>query len=187
VFILYAVLIGLAIGVLAGGRPLALGDIRFRWGGLIVIGFLSQILLFSPAVASQIGDLGPWLYVGTTLLVGAALLRNIRLPGMPVIGLGALSNMAAILANGGYMPSTEAALSAVGKTAPTIYSNSALVPDPALAPLIDRFALPAWLPLANVFSVGDVLIGVGVAALIVVVMRRAPRGSVGAPAGAPVH
>ncbi len=186
-FILYAVLIGLAIGVLAGGRPLALGDIRFRWGGLIVVGFVAQVILFSPEVSSHVGDLGPWLYVGSTLLVGAAVLRNIGLPGMPLIGLGALSNMAAILANQGYMPSTEAALSAVGRTAPTVYSNSAVVPDPALAPLIDRFALPAWLPLANVFSVGDVLIGIGVAVLIVAVMRRAPSGNAGAPAGAPVH
>jgi hypothetical protein len=187
VFILYAVLIGLLVGLLAGGRPLALGDIRIRWGALIVIGFLSQVILFSGEVASQIGDLGPWLYVASTLLVGAAVLRNIGLPGMPVIGLGALSNMAAILANGGYMPSTVAALGSVGKSAPTVYSNSAVVDDPALAPLIDRFALPSWLPLANVFSVGDVLIGVGVAILIVVVMRRAPRRTAGEPAGAPVH
>ena len=39
-------------------------------------------------------------------------------------------------------------------------------------PLTDIFALPAWLPLHNVFSIGDVLIGVGVAVVIVVGMRR---------------
>ena len=33
------------------------------------------------------------------------------------------------------------------------------------------FALPAWLPFANVFSVGDVLIGIGVAATIALAMR----------------
>ena len=42
---------------------------------------------------------------------------------------------------------------------------------PALLPLTDLFALPAWLPFANVFSVGDVLIGVGVAATIALAMR----------------
>ena len=36
-------------------------------------------------------------------------------------------------------------------------------PTPRLAPLTDIFAMPRWLPFANVFSVGDVLIGVGVA------------------------
>jgi hypothetical protein len=48
--------------------------------------------------------------------------------------------------------------------------------DPALWPLTDIFALPNWLPAANVFSIGDVLIGVGVAAVIALGMRgrRAP-------------
>ena len=35
------------------------------------------------------------------------------------------------------------------------------------------FALPRALPFANVFSVGDVLIGAGIAAVIVVAMRSA--------------
>jgi len=41
-----------------------------------------------------------------------------------------------------------------------------------LRPLTDIFVLPAWLPFANVFSVGDLLIGLGVAVVIVVAMRR---------------
>ena len=56
--------------------------------------------------------------------------------------------------------------------AATTYSNSAIVDNAVLAPLTDIFALPAWLPLHNVFSIGDVLIGVGVAVVIVVGMRR---------------
>ena len=186
-FILYAVLVGLIVGFLAGGRVLALGEVRFRWGPLIVAGFLAQVILFSGPVASRVGDLGPPLYVVTTLMVGAAVARNLDLTGMPIIALGALSNMAAILANDGYMPSTEAALASVGKAPPSVYSNSAVVADPALAPLIDRFVLPSWLPLANVFSIGDVLIGVGVAALIVIVMRRSPRRGGLLAAGAPTH
>ena len=52
------------------------------------------------------------------------------------------------------------------------FSNSAVVADPALAPLTDIFAIPAGLPLANVFSVGDVLIAVGIVATIAIGMRR---------------
>jgi hypothetical protein len=37
--------------------------------------------------------------------------------------------------------------------------------------LIDRFAWPGWLPLANVFSVGDVLIGLGLLTTIVAGMQ----------------
>jgi hypothetical protein len=44
-----------------------------------------------------------------------------------------------------------------------------------LEPLTDVFALPAWLPFANVFSAGDVLIAVGVVIVIVGGMRRARR------------
>jgi hypothetical protein len=173
VFILYAVLAGLAIGLLLGGRPLALGQIRFRWAPLILVGFLAQVVLFSDAVAERVGAAGPPLYVISTLLVGAAVVRNLGLPGFPVIVAGALSNMAAILANDGFMPAAPGALASLGKGAPTIYSNSSLVTQPALELLTDRFALPTWIPFANVFSVGDVLLGTGVIVLIVVSMRRA--------------
>ncbi len=52
------------------------------------------------------------------------------------------------------------------------YTNSIELAAPALRPLTDLFALPAWLPFANVFSVGDVLIGLGVATTIALAMRR---------------
>jgi hypothetical protein len=41
-----------------------------------------------------------------------------------------------------------------------------------LEPLTDVFAIPAGVPLANVFSIGDVLIGVGIAVVIAAAMRR---------------
>jgi hypothetical protein len=53
--------------------------------------------------------------------------------------------------------------------------NSRFVGGAVLGPLTDQFAMPAWMPMANIFSVGDVLIGVGVAIAIVAVTRgRAP-------------
>ena len=178
-FILYALVIGLLVGSLLGGRWLALGAIQFRWAPLIVVGFLAQVVLFSEAVAERVGDAGPLLYVVSTLMVGAAVVRNLRIPGIPLIVLGAVGNMAAILANGGFMPAAPDALASLGKSAPTIYSNSAVVAQPALEFLTDRFALPHWVPLANVFSVGDILIGAGVFALIVTTMlggrRKVPR------------
>lgn len=44
--------------------------------------------------------------------------------------------------------------------------------NPVLRPLTDIFAIPAGLPLANVFSIGDVLIGIGIAAVLALAMRR---------------
>jgi hypothetical protein len=171
-FILYAVVIGLAAGLLAGGRIAAIGDIRFRWGPLMVIGFLAQVALFSDAVAAQVGVLGPLVYVASTLLVVVAVVRNLTIPGMAVVAVGAASNLAAIVANGGFMPASPAAMAALGKAAPVVYSNSAVLYQPALAPLTDIFALPTWLPFHNIFSVGDVAIATGVVLVIAIAMRR---------------
>jgi hypothetical protein len=180
-FILYAVVIGLAAGLLAGGRIAAIGDIRFRWGPLMVIGFLAQVALFSDAVADKVGALGPLLYVASTLLVVVAVVRNLAIPGMAVVAVGAASNLAAILANGGFMPASPAAMAALGKAVPVVYSNSAVLYQPALAPLTDIFALPTWLPFHNIFSVGDVAIAIGVVLVIAVAMRRG--AGVDSPAG----
>jgi hypothetical protein len=172
-FMIYSVVIGLLLGALVGGRPGGLATLEFRWAPLIIVGLLTQVLLFSDPVAERIGDLGPAIYVGSTLLVLAAVARNARIPGLPVVVLGAASNVVAILANGGYMPASREALAALGKTGPVVYSNSSVVAQPALWPLTDIFALPTWLPGANIFSIGDVLIGIGIAAAIAVAMRRA--------------
>jgi hypothetical protein len=174
VFILYAILIGFAIGLLVGGRPAGLATLQFRLGWLAVAGFAAQVVLFSAPVTERIGGLGAPLYVLSTTVVFIVLLANARIPGLPVVALGAAANLAAIVANGGYMPASAEALIAAGKIPASGYSNSAVLTDPRLGPLTDIFTLPTWLPFTNVFSVGDILIGVGIAIAVVVAMRRAP-------------
>jgi hypothetical protein len=178
VFILYAIPLGILIGFLQGGRLDRLAELGFRWGWLAIAGLLVQLLLFSDAVAGAIGrDVGTAIYVASTAAVLMAVLRNLRLPGIAVIALGAVANLAAIVANGGIMPTTDAALATAGLTDGPGFSNSAVIADPALAPLTDIFALPAWVPLANVFSIGDVLIGLGVVGLLAMGMRDRSRVS----------
>jgi hypothetical protein len=170
-FVLYAVLIGVVLGVLLGGDAARLTQVSFHWKLVVFVALIFQVVLFAPFVADRIGDLGPLLYIGSTAAVLATVIRNARITGLPVVVLGALSNLAAIVANGGYMPASAAAMTSLGKTPPEGYSNSALLLHPALAPLTDIFALPRWVPFANVFSVGDVLIAVGVVWAIVATMR----------------
>lgn len=172
-FILYALVIGIGVGLLAGGQMSGIGEIRFRLAGLAGVGLLIQVVLFAGPVADRIGNLGVPLYVGSTVMVLAALLRNVAVPGIWIVALGALSNMAAIAANGGYMPAAPGALASLGLRDGPAYSNSAVVAHPALQPLTDIFALPAGLPFANVFSIGDVLIGVGIAVVLAMAMFRA--------------
>jgi hypothetical protein len=172
VFILYGVLIGLVLGFLAGGRPAGLAALRIQYGWVMIAGLLVQVVLFSPAAAERVGDIGPPIYVASTSVVALAILANVRITGMAVVGLGAMSNLAAIVANGGYMPADPGAMAALGMSEPTTYSNSAVVADPALWPLTDIFALPVWLPWSNVFSIGDVVIVLGVVIVIVAAMLR---------------
>ncbi len=157
-----------------GGRLTGLAELRIAWPWLIVAALFVQLVLFAGPVADRIGPLGPPIYVASTALGIVAVVRNRAIPGMLVIGLGASLNLAAIVANGGYMPAGAGALAAAGAGPSDGYSNSALLAHPVLAPLTDIFALPAGLPLANVFSLGDVIIGIGVALVIISAMRRVP-------------
>jgi Family of unknown function (DUF5317) len=183
VFILYSIPIGLLIGFVIGGRLGGLAAVQFHWAWLAIAGLAVQILIFSDPIGSLVGDAGPAIYVASTAAVLVAVIRNIRIPGIAIVALGAGCNLAAIIANGGHMPADPAALAAVGITLDGI-TNSVVVPDPVLRPLTDIFALPAALPFANVFSVGDVLIGIGIAATIALAMRRGRNPDAGR-AGAP--
>ncbi|HUQ43667.1 MAG TPA: DUF5317 family protein [Candidatus Limnocylindria bacterium] len=178
-FMLWAIPIGISIGLLVDGRLSSLSTFRFRWGWLAVAGLLVQVVLFTETGDRLAGPWGEAIYVASTLAVFLAVLRNIRVPGMALVALGALSNLAAIGANGGAMPADPAALAAAGLDGPGRHTNSVVLADPALRLLTDIFAIPAWLPFANVFSVGDVLIGVGIVIVIVAAMRRPLPG--GAP------
>jgi hypothetical protein len=170
-FILYAIPIGLLLGFATGGRLAGLSTLRIRWAWLAVAGLALQIALFSEPLGSAVGDAGPALYVASNVAVLAAVVRNIAIPGLALVAVGAVSNLVAILANGGAMPADPAALAAAG-IGTAGQTNSVVTGDPALRPLTDIFAMPAWLPFANVFSLGDVLIGAGVAATIALAMRR---------------
>jgi hypothetical protein len=174
--------IGIPVGLLLGGRPAGLAELQFRWAPAMLLGLLIQVALFSTPLTDVVGAAGPPIYVGSTALVLFAMLLNYRITGIPIIAVGAISNLAAIVANGGYMPADPGALASGGGSVPATYSNSVVVAHPALQPLTDIFALPAWLPFANVFSIGDVLIGIGVCVVIVAAMRRRPEPRTGEPA-----
>jgi hypothetical protein len=171
-FMLLAIPVGILVGLLAGGHLDGLARLRFRWAWLAVAGLLVQVLLFTPTGDAVAGGLGPAIYVASTAVVFLAVLRNIRLTGMPIVALGAISNLIAITANGGAMPADPAALATAGLDGAGDHTNSVVLENPAFRPLTDIFAIPEGLPFANVFSIGDVLLGVGVIIVIAAAMRR---------------
>jgi Family of unknown function (DUF5317) len=171
VFILYGVVAGVVVGLLLRGRLEHLASIRFRLWWLAVVALAIQVALFSPLADGLPEGVPRIVYVASTIVVAVVVLANLGVPCVPLIALGAALNLAAIVANGGAMPASETALTTAGISVGD-HTNSVVTTTPALQPLTDVFALPAWVPLANVFSVGDVLIGVGLAFAIAFGMRR---------------
>lgn len=170
-FILYAVLIGLVAGLVTGGSAARLGDLRLSWAPLIVLAMIVQMLLFSSPLGNALGGTAPLAYVASNLAVLVAVAANLAIRGLPVVLVGGISNLAAIVANGGYMPVSAEALAAAGDLPKVGYSNSVPRVDVVLGPLTDLFSMPSWIPMANVFSVGDILIGVGVAVAVIAAMH----------------
>lgn len=168
---LWAIPVGLVVGFAARGSLDGLIALRFRWGPLAIAGLLVQVVLFTAFGDSLAGDLSPVIYVASTVVVLVAVVRNWRMAGMPIVAAGSLSNLVAITANGGFMPASQEALDIAGFAGPGDHTNSVVLADPAFRLLTDIFALPAAVPLANVFSVGDVLIGLGILIVIVAAMR----------------
>ncbi len=171
-FILYAVVIGLVAGRALGGRLENLAGLSLRWVGVAIAGLVAQVVLFSPPASVGLEAIGPVLYVASTAAVLAFVLANLQTRGMPVVALGAALNLVAIVANGGTMPASRAALETAGLVTSGGYTNSQALAAPVLAPLGDVFALPAGVPLANVFSIGDVVIALGVLVVVAAAMRR---------------
>jgi hypothetical protein len=163
--LLYAVILGLLAGLLTGGKFAALGSAHIKLWPVALIGLFVQVLLFSSPLAAVVGAWGPSLYVVSTVAVLMALVVNLRQPGFWLIIVGALCNFAVIVANGGQMPAAPeawAALTGIAAVPTDEFTNSILAgPHTVLAFLGDNFVLPHPIPLANVFSIGDALIGAG--------------------------
>lgn len=168
---------------LLGGRLEALTELRLRLAWLVPTALAVQVLvtvLLSEADATLLAAL----HVASYVLGGAFVVANLRVPGVPVIALGALLNVAAIVANSGVMPAAPDALARAGIDHDVAhFANSAAVDSARLAALGDVFAWPAPLPLANVFSVGDVVLVVGAAVLLVGVCGTRWRPAVAAATG----
>jgi hypothetical protein len=162
VFLVVLVLVSALAVPLAGGRLGALVELRLRhvWAVYAALG-LAVLGVGLPGLPDGLRSL---LLVAAYPVGAVFLAANWRVPGMVLTALGAALNLLAILANGGVMPASPAALAAAGlPAAEPGFQNSSVVDDPRLAFLGDVFAIPASWPLSNVFSVGDLLIGVGLA------------------------
>lgn len=160
-----AVLLLLMHAIAPASRLSRLGGLAWRHFWLVWLALGVQVLIISvlPEVQvwSQVGHLA------TYALAAAFVALNHRSLGTLVIGAGGLLNLVAISANDGVMPASPGALRDSGWTpAPGHFANSAAVEDSRLPWLGDIFATPSWLPVHSVFSLGDIVIVLGIAVFL---------------------
>jgi len=165
---------GLIAGALLGGSLANLERLTLRFAWLVVLALTLQIVAFSPLGAHLPKTVDVTLHFASYALLLTCVAANLRRPPVMLFGVGVLSNTVAIVINRGYMPASKAALRLAGLPVSAVpHNNSELAGAGAhLTFLGDIFALPHGVPLANIFSVGDVLIAVGLAWLIADAMRR---------------
>jgi MFS family permease len=162
VILAVACLVGLALACAAGARPWLLLEVHLRWTGLVVAALALQLAVFAFGVRPP----AP-LTITETHLASYALLivfaaRNVRIPGFMFAAAGLASNALVIFANGGRMPVAHAAAVESGSALHGIRENVVSAAGSTRLPFLgDVFAVPQRFPLANTFSIGDVLLVAG--------------------------
>jgi uncharacterized protein DUF5317 len=146
----------------AGGQLSRLATVRLRLPWLPIALLAVQVVIISliprawhPALAA--------VHIATYAGAGWFLLANRHLPGALMLSAGALCNGVTIAVNGGALPARAGAVRSAGlHHDPGAFNNSVALAHPRLPWLGDLFAWPAPLPLHNTFSIGDVLVLLGV-------------------------
>jgi MFS family permease len=176
------VFLGLLLGLIAGGKLDNLTYVRLRWLPVLLVAVAARFGLDAALSAGAVPDeLRLWLVLAAYLLLTAMLVANRSLPGMAAAALGTAANGIAIVANGGWMPVWQPSLAAAGFDPNTLHSNFyRMLVGPVDAsffahggPLVDVIPIPIPL-LQSVASIGDVMLGVGLAFFVFAAVVRAP-------------
>lgn len=142
---------------------------------LILLGFAIQLVIFSQEFSySKLNFLTPILYIYSLLILLIFMVLNLQYKGIKIAGIGFLSNLAAIVSNGGYMPQDLMKIELiwgqekVELLKQTGHFNNAISmsPNTHLNFLSDIIAIPKPRFLMGVYSIGDVFITIGIAIFI---------------------
>lgn len=173
--LLLALALSVGIALARGGDLRRLAAVPLRLGWLAIIAFAIQLveIYFPLPAGSGLSSPRVLLLMATYAVVLAVVVANRHLPGVSLMGVGLLLNLAVMVANDGYMPITLEALQRAG------FGHLALGAEPGarilatkdivlpqhqtrLWLLSDIIVLPATLPVSSAFSLGDVALALGV-------------------------
>ncbi|MCS7198039.1 MAG: DUF5317 domain-containing protein [Candidatus Bipolaricaulota bacterium] len=175
--LLWALLLGLVIGLIRHRGLAHLAKLKLRASGLVLLAVLIQILILPLGQnATPIVTWGmEYWHIASYMLLLLFAVINYRERALWPMALGMLSNFIVITVNGGHMPASLDALRAAGRIATVerlltdgVSGNVMLMSEQTrLNFLGDILWLPSWVPFANAFSIGDLLLGAGVIWLLV--------------------
>lgn len=176
-FPLWGLILGLGIGLLRGGRIANLSELRLKSVWIIFASLILQLLIFPTPWSQPLIRIGTeYVHYASYGLIVVFFILNWRVWELWTMAVGMVLNAIVIMANGGYMPASASALLASGKQKAAdqllnnpdhIYANTLLMSEQtSLNFLGDWLYVPAWVPLANAFSIGDLVLMTGLAWLI---------------------
>jgi hypothetical protein len=156
--ILIPLVVGVAAGLATGGSLEHWAEVKLRWPWLVIAALLvREAVALTPL--SRVSDLRFVYVLFLVVLIGWTLWQAARVPGVWLIALGALMNLAAIAANGFRMPVVAAFAGGLVRVREA-GQYAVMGPDTRLPWLGD------WIGIAGgalgVYSLGDVVIAIGV-------------------------
>jgi hypothetical protein len=174
-----AIAVGLVVALASRGSLGNLAGLRFRWPWLLVVAVgVREVIVFSPL--SKLDGAQYAYVVSLGVIVLWTLWHFQRLPGVVLVSIGSLSNLLVVVANGGHMPVAagiaRTQLQGILLVRGTIGQYTLMGPDTHLNQLGDWISLT---PLPAGYSPGDILIAIGIAAVIVIGAHRRTESKIG--------
>ncbi|MBX5476531.1 MAG: DUF5317 domain-containing protein [Clostridia bacterium] len=166
----WALLVSVVVGLIRGGRIDRFSEVQLRSYGLILLGFAGRIFLHWAGYSglAWVQPWAAWIHVVSYVFLLYALALNLQLPWFRLVFLGTLANFVVIALNGARMPVSRHALQATlqADQIPFLqgagdYMHTLLTSSTRLWWLGDWLFVPPPFPRPTTFSIGDVLVAVG--------------------------
>ena len=166
---LIAIALGLVFGLITGGSIGRLSKLSFRWPWLIIaVVVIRQAVLLTP-----LGRVAGARYVYVAALLAIIVWvgwHSTRVRGIWLVAVGAALNVVVIVANNARMPvAPELAGAILPRSNPGLYT--------VMGPQTNLNILGDWIKLSLIpeaYSIGDVLIAVGLAIVVFLAVRNPP-------------
>jgi hypothetical protein len=168
--LLAALVVGLVVGILSGGKLGNVANLTFRWPWFVV----AALVIREASILTPLARIDGVQYVyalALAALIAWTVWHAQLLRGALIVAVGAALNLIVIVANGARMPVAPAI---AGRLVERGHAGQYVVMGSGtnLNWLADWIGVPG--PLGGAYSPGDVVIGLGIAAVAFFATRQAP-------------